>query len=161
MPYANNKTDKRLMIIDDLKNIDQYHNIPKEAADYLQILSGQSDSGHYELGNGIYANIDIYEPKMFEDCRFEAHKKYIDIQMLLEGQERLDYTNIERLEILQEYDETRDVMFFKDSSKNFDSVILEPSKFVFIYPWEAHKPQISTGYKLIKKVVVKIPVNIL
>ena len=149
------------MIIDDLKNITKYKNVPKEAVDFLMNLSKNSVSGHFELSNGIYANIDIYEPKTLENCKFEAHKKYIDIQMLLDGMERLDYTTTDVLEISQEYDEIKDVMFFNNSSKCFDSVILAPYKFVFICPWEAHKPQISTGCNLVKKVVVKIPVNTL
>ena len=149
------------MIIDKLENIQNYANISQKVTDFLKNLRPDISAGHYEISDGIYANVDIYEPKTFVNCKFEAHKKFIDIQMLLEGEERLDYTPVKGLNISEVYDEKRDVMFFENPSKLVDSVILTPYKFAFINTWEAHKPQISTGFKHVKKVVVKIPVSIL
>lgn len=145
------------MIIDDLKNIDKYQ-IPSEIIKILKSLSAKTPTGHYEIDSNNYYNVDVYEPKEFVNCKFEAHKKYIDIQMLLDGEERLDYRPIEGLKVSEPYDEKRDVMFFENPENGFDSVLLTPFKFTFIYPHEAHKPQISTGTKSVKKVVVKISV---
>ena len=78
--------------------------------------------------------------------------------MLLEGEEEIDCTNVEGLEISEEYNAEKDVMFFKNSSKTPDKIILTPGKFIFIYPHEAHKPQIKTASEKVKKVVVKIAV---
>lgn len=149
------------MIIDELENLANYSNVPSFITDFLKSLKADIVPGRYELGCGVYANVDVYEPKEFEACKFEAHKKYIDIQMLLDGEERLDYTPVNGLEVSEAYDEKRDVMFFRNPAKSVDGVILKPYKFAFINTWEAHKPQISTGCKQVKKVVVKIPVNIL
>lgn len=147
------------MIADEIKNINIYEKIPHRVVEFINSINDSIAPGRYVIDGDCYANVDIYEPKEFENCKFEAHKKYIDIQILLEGKERLDCRSIDQLEILQEYDEERDVMFFKNSSQNFDSVVLEPGRFVFIYPWEAHKPQIFIGCKSVKKIVVKIAVN--
>ncbi len=146
------------MITDNLKNIDKYPSISKSVKDFLLTLDTKTPAGHYEIDENSYANIDIYETKSVEICKFEAHKKYIDIQMLLEGEEELDYISTSGLEISEQYDEKRDVMFFKNPEKASDTLHLEPFKFAVIYPHEAHRPQMSTGKNIqkVKKVVVKI-----
>ena len=146
------------MINDDLKNIDKYCEIPNEVSKFLKSLDANYQSGHYEINEKAYANIDIYDTKPVENCRFEAHKKYIDIQMTLEGFEELDYISTENLIISEQYDEQRDVMFFQNPSKKSDVIQLSPFKFAMIYPHEAHRPQVMSSNKpeKVKKVVVKI-----
>lgn len=146
------------MITDYIKNIENYPNIPKEVSDFLKNLSQETQIGHYEISENAYANIDIYETKFVENCKFEAHKKYIDIQMLLEGKEELDYMPVEGLEISEVYDKNRDIMFFKTPTEEPDTLQLEPFKFALIYPYEAHRPQMNAGStsQKVKKVVVKI-----
>lgn len=146
------------MITNNIKNIDKYPNISKKTADFLKSLTSKTPTGHYEIDETSYANIDIYKTKTFDNCKFEAHKKYIDIQMLLVGKEELDYMPVESLKISEPYDENRDVMFFENSDKKPDTLQLEPFKFAMIYPYEAHKPQMNTGNtsQEVKKVVVKI-----
>lgn len=145
------------MITDKLENIKKYDIIPKEVVSFLLGLSAQSETGHYEINDYAYANIDKYNTKPIENCKFEAHKKYLDIQMLLEGTEELDYTSIDGLQISEDYDEKRDVMFFQNPIQTPDTLQLEPFKFALIYPHEAHRPQMGNG-KEVKKVVVKIAV---
>lgn len=146
------------MITDNIKNIDKYPSISKNVKNFLLSLNAQTPVGHYEIDENSYANIDEYETKPVEACKFEAHKKYIDIQMLLEGAEELDYISVNELRVSENYDEKRDVMFFANSEKSPDTLLLEPFKFALIYPHEAHKPQMncSNSSKKVKKVVVKI-----
>lgn len=141
------------MITDNIKNLKNYNIVSEKVIDFLMNLP--SDAGHYEIDDTAYANIDIYNTK--QDCKFEAHKKYIDIQMLLEGSEELDYISVDGLKISEEYDEKRDVMFFENPEKTPDTLQLEPYKFALIYPHEAHRPQMGNGQQ-VKKVVVKIAV---
>lgn len=148
------------MIIDSLENIAFYNNIPQNVIDFIKTLTPQIEVGRYEIDNDSYANIDVYETKNLNDCKFEAHKNYIDIQMLLSGIEELDYTTVKGLTISEEYDAKRDVMFFENPNRISDSVILEAGKFALIYPHEAHRPQVAFNAtsKTVKKVVVKIHV---
>ncbi len=148
------------MIIDSLENIAFYNNIPQNVIDFIKTLTPQIEVGRYEIDNDSYANIDVYETKNLNDCKFEAHKNYIDIQMLLSGIEELDYTPVKGLTISEEYDVKRDVMFFENPNRISDSVILEAGKFALIYPHEAHRPQVAFNAtsKTVKKVVVKIHV---
>ncbi|AOR38206.1 hypothetical protein BHV42_02895 [Candidatus Melainabacteria bacterium MEL.A1] len=148
------------MIIDKIENIEKYSQIPISVIKFIKNLTPETPVGHYELENEIFANIDEYTTKLFENCKFEAHKKYIDIQILTTGTEQLDYINIEGLAVSEEYDQNRDVMFFENPTTVPDSVILGNNKFAFIYPHEAHKPQMAINniQTDVKKVVVKIPV---
>lgn len=141
------------MITDNIKNLKNYNIVSENVLDFL--MNMPSDAGHYEIDDNSFANIDIYNTK--QNCKFEAHKKYIDIQMLLEGSEELDYISIDDLKISEAYDEKRDVMFFHNPEKTPDTLQLEPYKFALIYPHEAHRPQMGNGQQ-VKKVVVKIKV---
>lgn len=148
------------MIIDKLENISKYKIVSKNILDFLMSVSPEIKTGHYQIDNFSYANIDVYETKLHENCKFEAHKKYIDIQMLLSGIEELDYTSIDGLKISQGYSEQKDIMFFENPDRVIDKVILQPEKFALIYPHEAHRPQMAFGgfSEKVKKVVVKIEI---
>ena len=146
------------MIIDSLENMSIYDNIPQNVINFVKTLTPETEIGRYEIDKNSYANIDVYETKNLKDCKFEAHKNYIDIQMLLSGIEELDYTPAKDLIVSEKYDEKRDIMFFKNPDRISDSVILESGKFALIYPHEAHRPQVAfnANSKTVKKVVVKI-----
>lgn len=146
------------MIIDSLENMSIYDNIPQNVINFVKTLTPETEIGRYEIDKNSYANIDVYETKNLKDCKFEAHKNYIDIQMLLSGIEELDYTPAKDLIVSEKYDEKRDIMFFENPDRISDSVILEVGKFALIYPHEAHRPQVAfnTKLKTVKKVVIKI-----
>ena len=145
------------MIIDNLENISKYEKIISgKVINFLKNLSCDAKTGRYEIDSNSYANVDEYSPKEYANCKFEAHKKYIDIQMVLSGEENLEYRCVDDLKISEEYNEKRDVMFFKNPEEKSDYTHLTPFKFAFIYPHEAHKPQIKTIADKVKKVVVKI-----
>ena len=145
------------MIVDDLENISKYADlIPQDVIDFMLKLKSDIKSGRYDIDGINYVNIDEYKPKSIDMCRFEAHRKYIDIQMVLEGQEFIDVRLAEGLNVNQQYDETRDIMFFDSDVKDFDRILLTPYKFVLIYPYEAHRPQIKSVCANVKKAVAKI-----
>lgn len=148
------------MIIDKIENISKYSAlIPNEVINFLKTLSPNYKVGHYELNDSAYVNVDQYLPKPYDNCMFEAHKKYIDIQMVLSGEENLEYTMAGGLEVKNKYDELKDVMFFANPKNITDCVKMTPYKFVLIFPHEAHKPQIKTKSGLVKKAVVKLKIN--
>ena len=62
-----------------------------ESFDFLKTLDPNSEEKRYELGNGIYAVIESYSSKPLSEGRIEAHKKYLDIQMVLSGSEKIGW----------------------------------------------------------------------
>ncbi len=151
------------MIFDDIKNIKNYAEIDGKIAEFISGLQADIPAGRIYLSDDglTYANVDEYTTKLHENCKPEAHKKYIDIQIMLDGVEELDYTDIEGLDVSEAYDSARDVMFFAKPERVLNKVVLAAGKFILLYPHEAHQPQMA--YKnlpaAVKKVVVKIPVD--
>ena len=148
------------MIFDKLEKLRQYDVVSDKVLNFLFNLDENKPAGHYEIDDEAYANIDVYETKEYDICFPEAHKRYIDIQMLLSGEERLDFANISELSIKDDYDEERDSMFFHNPEK-MNTLYLKKGYFALLYPTDAHKPQIksSENSQTVKKVVVKIAVK--
>ncbi len=146
------------MIFDRISNIKNYKEIPAEVADFILSLTSETYPGHYEITTGVYANIDCYTTKLAG--KLESHKKYIDIQILLSGEERLDYTDTTDLIVSEQYNPEKDIMFYEHPDTFLNSVRLCYGNFIMLYPHEAHQPQMALiEPQQVKKVVVKIPVT--
>ena len=82
------------MIIDKFENLPLYFSCLPGLDKAAEFLAGENiaDGRHEIDGEKIFANVSSYEPKEFNgDMRFEAHKKYADLQAVLEGEERIDW----------------------------------------------------------------------
>jgi YhcH/YjgK/YiaL family protein len=132
--------------------------LEKISDDILKIKNGECIKE--SLGNGIFVLKQAYNTKSREDCFFEAHKKYIDIQYMVKGEEIMDVSPLEDLEIIKEYDEEKD--FTKAASKNgFSSLHIKEKELAIFYPNDAHQPCIKVDEStLIFKAVIKIPVDL-
>jgi len=114
--------------------------------------------GHYELeGKDIYVNVEEGVTKSASERRFEMHRAYIDIQIVLEGSERMDYCLLEPEENPTEEDfKVRDIAFYPDLHEA-GSVFLGEGEFAVFLPSEPHAPNLATGAPSIhKKAVIKI-----
>lgn len=141
------------MIVDKLENIDKYDLIPDYAKEFIRGLSADIELGRVELEGLDYANVETYTTKPHDKCRFEAHKKFADIQILLKGVERLDYSDKE-MTVVEPYDEKRDIAFFNGNET--ERIILDGTNFVLLMPNELHRPQMCfEAPEQVKKVVVK------
>lgn len=106
---------------------------------------------------GTYANVQEYTTK--EVSQFEAHKDYIDIQVVVRGEEYIYVSDIKNAEgIAQVYDKAKDIEIYS-SAKNVKAIVADPDNWVVLFPSEAHEPCMVKDGKAsqIRKVVVKIP----
>lgn len=112
--------------------------------------------GRLEYPNGIWANLQTYYTK--EDALFEAHRKYIDIQFILAGQEKIGVCDSSTCTENIPYDEEKDIEFL--DAKNFEYIEMKTGDFLILYPKDAHKPSISIEKSPthVRKLVVKVPV---
>lgn len=114
------------------------------------------------INDEMFVLKQAYITKNREDCFFESHKKYIDIQYMLKGDEIMDVCNLEDLEILKDYDDKTDFIKYKGKQENISSLLIKENELAIFYPQDAHQPCIKTNEnKLIYKAVIKIPVKIL
>lgn len=114
------------------------------------------EPGRHEIdGDALFINLCAYETRAFEDCRFEAHRRYIDVQMVLSGAERIDVQPIGALDA-EPFDEGADNMFL-DGHANA-SVVMTPGMFVACFPDDGHKPGIAVRgvSSPVKKAVFKV-----
>ncbi len=148
------------MIIDKITNISMYRIVPDHVVDFIKNLPKDTTLGRHDILDKDYANVEEYQTKKLADGKFESHNNYIDIQILLDGSEKIYYTSTANVSVDVPYDEKRDIMFFSDKIDEYDSVTLDGTNFAMIFPHEAHAPQVSVDENpsKVKKLVVKVKV---
>jgi biofilm protein TabA len=146
------------MVHADRKDISRYiplHPRFKGAFDFLLTgdLTKMPIESHRIDGQNVYANFSFGQGKKKGDARLEAHRRYIDIQYLIEGNEEIGWKHLDRcMEIQNPYSEEKDVMFYADHPESW--VTLVPDQFTIFFPEDAHAPNVSDSK--LRKVVVKV-----
>jgi YhcH/YjgK/YiaL family protein len=110
-------------------------------------------------GINLYAPISEYMSKNEEDARYEAHRKYIDIQYVVSGKELIGIAPASmQKDILEPYNETKDIMYITVSQgKNF---LATPDRFFIFFPEDLHRPGLKDGENSsVRKAVVKVKVD--
>lgn len=111
----------------------------------------------FDIDNdNLYATVSEYTTKNEEDAKYEAHRKYIDVQYVIKGQELIGLAPINnRLETLEDYDPGRDIEFL--TVKGGINLKADPGRFFLFFPEDAHCPGMKDGENsTVKKIVVKV-----
>jgi YhcH/YjgK/YiaL family protein len=146
------------MVIDLLKNAALYwgmHPRMGEAFRYLQKTDfSRIEAGRYEIdGANLFVLIQNYDPKPQANARWEAHRKYVDVQYVHSGCELFGYAPLERLNSVA-YDEAKD---FHELKGEGDFLRAPAGTFLILFPQDAHMPGIAgPGSQPVKKIVVKV-----
>jgi len=113
-----------------------------------------------ELAGGAFAIDQVYESKLRPDAFFESHRKYIDVQVIVEGGEWMEVVDISRLTVSQPYDAERDFIKYADVS-GASVLKLEPGYGAVFFPTDGHMPCLRPEGRagLVRKTVVKVPVS--
>ena len=147
------------MIFDHLTNILTYKGISPDiyaGLEYLQHLSPDIAPGTYQLTPRVKAIVSEYETKVKNEVGFEAHRKNIDIQYLLKGEERIACLPLEKLKETTPYSEEKDAAFFTSSIQPQEMTIGD-GYFAIFFPQDGHMPQLCADEpEMVKKVVLKV-----
>jgi YhcH/YjgK/YiaL family protein len=114
----------------------------------------------YEIdGDNAFAPVSEYLSKNEEDAKYEAHKKYIDIQYVISGVEQMSVAPLSALDsITVPYDATKEVEFMTVTQSNHFKAT--PDRFFIFFPSDIHRPGVKVGENSqIKKIVVKVKVE--
>jgi len=150
------------MIIDSLDHCRAYENLhPRFRAAFDFLLRADIDSlplGRTEIdGDALFANIQEYETKPVQGGKPEAHRRYIDIQCLLKGEEAIGYAPLRDLQADQPFDAEKDIGFYSGASS---LTHLRKGMFAIYFPQDAHLPgRFVDRPCAVKKIVVKISVS--
>lgn len=112
-----------------------------------------------ELNNGNFALEQTYHTKDKEDCFYESHRKYIDVQFILKGEEIIEVDNINSLNVNFSYNDEMDLIKYENSDF-YSSITLREGDVAIFFPDDAHMPCVKTN-KVMKviKTVIKVPID--
>ncbi len=152
------------MIKNSLKYTKNYYNLSNKIKLALEYLEKNDlkvfDNGRYDiLGDDVYVNVQDYTSKPETQGNWEAHKKYIDIQFMIKGTERIGVGEIDNYQTTEAYDESKDLEFLAVANDNYQFINMNENDFIILYPQDVHMPQIAMNTpSYVKKAVVKISI---
>ncbi len=149
------------MIFDTLNNIENYKGLGNvyKALEFLKRTDFKAmELGRYELeGDDIFYMVQEYSTDPQKTVS-EAHKKYIDIQFMVEGEELIGVAPIDCEKEETEAIPQNDVWFYNCKT---EAITLIENSFMVLYPNDLHCPGVATNgvARACRKVVVKVKVE--
>jgi len=110
--------------------------------------------GRHEIdGQRVLALIERTTGRGHAGARLEVHRKYIDIQVSLDGREQIGWRPLADCQTIADpYDAERDVAFFADRPSVWTPLAV--GQFMIFFPADAHAPLAGVGP--LHKVVIKV-----
>ncbi len=150
------------MIIDRLSNPSPFFALSPRltrALEYLRATDMRSvELGRHDLdGDHLFALVQEYTTRTADQCVWEAHRRYIDVQFVVTGAERMGIASLGQMREREAYDSARDVAFFEPGS---EFVTIREGMFAIFGPEDVHSPCHAAGQPgVVRKVVVKAMLN--
>jgi biofilm protein TabA len=113
--------------------------------------------GRYPIvGDDLFAIVEQVPGRRREMAKLEAHRRYIDIQLVLDGVDEMGWKPLaECLNPVSEHSLEKDIRFFLDAPASW--VATPADHFCVFFPEDAHAPLVASGN--IRKVIFKISVE--
>jgi YhcH/YjgK/YiaL family protein len=149
------------MIFSSLSQSDRYaalHPLFQRAFDYIRDTDLFAIApGRYNIvGDDLIAIVEKVQGKTKEIAKLEAHRKYIDIQLVLDGDETMGWKPLaDCLNPISEHSMEKDIRFFNDAPASW--IAVPPDHFCIFFPEDAHAPLVATG--TVRKVIFKVAVK--
>ncbi|MGK9368754.1 YhcH/YjgK/YiaL family protein [Melioribacter sp. Ez-97] len=150
------------MILDQIKHTEIYYPLGENFRKAFEFLKSSDleniDEGKYEIdGDNVFAVVQNYDTKPRTAGKWEAHKKYADIQFIVSGKEKIGFSFPTKMIVTEDYNPDKDLMFLKGEG---EFLILESGYFAVFFPTDIHMPGIAVNLSTpVKKVVVKVKVG--
>lgn len=114
--------------------------------------------GKYPIdGENVYATVTEDSLKDLVKTNWESHRRYIDIQCVIKGEEKMGISPIVDATVTKQYDEKKDAANYTAEGKYYTGKA--GTVFIF-FPSTAHRPNISPGERMVeKKIVIKLRYN--
>lgn len=150
------------MIIDRLANAAAWAHAARRLQSGLEFLrhadlASLSEGRHEIDGEHLFALVLQYTTRPAGECAWEAHRKYFDLQYVVDGVERMGYMNLSHARERTAYDAERDVAFYEAGD---DYVTVRAGMVAVFGPEDVHSPSVAAGAPAaVRKIVVKAAVG--
>jgi YhcH/YjgK/YiaL family protein len=118
--------------------------------------------GKYMLeGDAMFMLAQDAQTKPKHERNAESHRKFVDIQLLVEGEERLGVSRLSQTCVVSE-DKLEEADYALYSAVDVESdIVLMPGMFAVFFPADVHRPCCAVNEeRAIRKVVVKIDLSL-
>lgn len=152
------------MILDQMKHLQDYKGMGFDSTKILEFVQKAEKEplaeGRYELdGENLFAMIQIYETKDREECLYEAHQTYMDIQYMAEGAELMFVSSVETLQVVEDRTPEEDLLFYAQAPEEA-SLLVRQGSFALFLPQDGHMPCCKYKEKSkVKKIVFKVRIH--
>ena len=131
---------------------------PQSPAHERLLRVPEGDSIRIELDAGAFAMEQAYQTRPANAVKWESHRAYVDIQVVVCGQELMEVADIASLQVAEDHTPGKDVLFYHPSPRASLLKISSGAGAVF-FPVDAHRPSMAIEMPvLVRKSVVKVPV---
>lgn len=147
------------MIVDSIRHIRDYEALLPGIDAGMDFVEGHEglEVGRYAFEGG-YLMVQEGVTTALEEGTYEAHRNYIDVQILLEGGEEVAWAERDDLDVVVAYDETKDAERLDGPREH--SMLIEEGMFWAALPHDAHRPCAHRAYPhRYRKIVMKLPVR--
>ena len=112
-------------------------------------------AGKYPIdGDHVFASVTEDSTKDFDKTTWESHRKYIDLQYIIKGEEMIGVCPVSQAVLTNPYDAKRDAANYSVKGTIYSAT---PGTFFIFFPSDAHRPSITPGgNKVDKKLVIKV-----
>ena len=150
------------MIVDRFDNASPLYQLPQrlaQALDYIRTpdMNALATGRHDIDGDRLFALVQEYTTKAPAECVWEAHRRYVDVQFVVSGSERMGYVPLAVASEREPYDVARDVAFFEPGH---EFLTIRAGMFAIFGPEDVHSPCHHAGGSPahVRKVVIKAAV---
>lgn len=150
------------MIVDTLERADLYYSLHAGLRAGLSFLRDPRcatlQPGRTEIdGDRLIAILQDYRTKLASECVWESHRRYIDIQYIVAGIERMGWAPFDRMRVCEHYDAAKEAAFHEGDG---DFVTVHAGMFTIFFPSDVHKPGMAISEPTpVRKIVLKVAVN--
>lgn len=150
------------MILDNIRYIDTYRNLGQFFPIAIDFLKTQNlellTPGRFAVsGEDVYCivqeQMNGHEPQIWE-----MHQRYVDIQFIIAGNERIGVFPLHDLTVVPFFPEGSDNAVTSDLNGTYYD--LNPGDYLILFPQDVHKPNCpGKGSAYSKKIIVKVQIQ--
>jgi YhcH/YjgK/YiaL family protein len=133
--------------------------LPGSVANQRVLGVGLGETNRVELGDGAFALEQSYNSKLRAQGRLESHLQYIDIQVIVSGEEFIEVAEISTLQLSENLTPAKDLLFYHDSRATSPLRLSGLGATAVFFPPDGHMGGLAIAAPaLVRKIVIKVPV---